>query len=152
MKAVVQRVRRAQVTVDDEVVGQIDEPGLTVLVGVSTVDTESEADLLAEKLYRLRILEDEASCESSGAPLLVISQFTLYGNVRRGRRPSWSDAARPDQAEPLYRRVVETLRGFGARVETGRFGAMMDVSLVNAGPFTVLIDSDELRGPRRSTS
>ncbi|MGO1182096.1 MAG: D-aminoacyl-tRNA deacylase [Micrococcaceae bacterium] len=151
MKAVIQRVRRAQVTVDDEVVGQLEEPGLTVLVGISTADTEAEAVLLAEKIYRLRILESENSCESSGAPLLVISQFTLYGDVRRGRRPSWSDAARPEQAEPLYRRVVETLRGLGAHVETGRFGAMMDVSLVNAGPFTVLVDTDELRMPRRSS-
>lgn len=151
MKAVIQRVRRAQVTVGDEVVGQLEEPGLTVLVGISTADTEAEAVLLAEKIYRLRILEGEESCESAGAPLLVISQFTLYGDVRRGRRPSWSDAARPEQAEPLYRHVVKTLRGLGAQVETGRFGTMMDVSLVNAGPFTVLVDTDELRMPRRSS-
>lgn len=150
MKAVVQRARSAKVTIDDEVVGSLDEPGLVVLLGISVEDTAAEADQVAEKIYRLRILDGETSCETASAPLLVISQFTLYGDVRKGRRPSWTRAARPEQAEPLYTRFMATLESWGARVEAGRFGAMMDVSLVNAGPFTMIVDSDDLKGPRRS--
>jgi D-tyrosyl-tRNA(Tyr) deacylase len=145
MRAVVTRVTEASVTVSadgrpDKVVGAIDEPGLLVLLGVSTSDGPSEAAALARKVHELRILRDEESCASTGAPLLVVSQFTLYGNTRKGRRPSWIEAARPEQAEPLVDAVVAELRGRGARVETGRFGAMMAVRSVNDGPFTVLVE------------
>lgn len=140
MRAVVTRVTRASVTVDDEVVGAVDEPGLLVLLGVSVADTEAEAARMARKLHELRILRDEQSCASTGAPLLVVSQFTLYGDTRKGRRPSWTSAARPEQAEPLIDAVVAELRDRGARVETGRFRAMMSVASVNDGPFTVLVE------------
>lgn len=145
MRAVVARVTRASVTVraegePGEVVGAIDEPGLLVLLGVSTSDGPDEASTIARKLHELRILRDEESCASTGAPLLVVSQFTLYGSTRKGRRPSWIEAAGPEQAEPLVDAVVAELRGRGARVETGRFGAMMAVESVNDGPFTVLVE------------
>ncbi|MEU7529633.1 D-aminoacyl-tRNA deacylase [Saccharothrix sp. NPDC042600] len=140
MRAVVARVTEAEVTVDGERVGAIDEPGLLVLLGVHAEDTEAKAPLMARKLHELRILRDEESCATTGAPLLVVSQFTLYGETRKGRRPSWTAAARPEHAGPLVDAVVRELRQKGARVETGRFGAMMSVRSVNDGPFTVLVE------------
>ncbi len=140
VRAVVARVTRARVTVSGEDVGSFDEPGLLVLLGVSTSDTVAQAETMARKLHELRILRDEESCATTGAPLLVVSQFTLYGETRKGRRPSWTAAARPEDAEPLVDAVVATLRSRGARVETGRFGAMMSVESVNDGPFTVLVE------------
>ncbi|MGO1054312.1 D-aminoacyl-tRNA deacylase [Crossiella sp. CA198] len=140
MRAVVSRVTRASVTVEDEVVGAIEEPGLLVLLGVTHTDTEVTAATMARKLHELRILREERSCAETGAPLLVVSQFTLYGQTRKGRRPSWTGAARPEVAEPLVTAVVEALLNRGARVETGRFRAAMAVESVNDGPFTVLVD------------
>jgi D-tyrosyl-tRNA(Tyr) deacylase len=140
MRAVVQRVSNASVTVDGEVVGRIDEPGLVVFVGVTHTDDARVADRLADKLWGLRILDDELSCADVGAPLLVVSQFTLYGDTRKGRRPTWSAAAPGPVAEPLVDAVVAALRSRGARVATGVFGAMMRVSLVNEGPVTLLLD------------
>jgi D-tyrosyl-tRNA(Tyr) deacylase len=140
MRAVVQRVSRAAVRVADVVVGEIDSPGLCVLVGVTHTDTAAIADKLAEKLWTLRILDEEKSCADLAAPLLVISQFTLYGDARKGRRPSWLAAAPGPVAEPLVDAVVAGLRARGATVATGVFGADMAVELVNDGPFTVLLD------------
>jgi D-tyrosyl-tRNA(Tyr) deacylase len=140
MRAVVARVTRASVTVDGETVGAIAEPGLLVLLGIHTDDTEAHAETMARKVHELRILRDEASCATTGAPLLVVSQFTLYGDARKGRRPSWTAAARPEIAEPLVDAVVTRLRERGAVVATGRFGAMMAVESVNDGPFTVLVE------------
>ncbi|MGW4209370.1 D-aminoacyl-tRNA deacylase [Lentzea sp. NPDC004789] len=140
MKAVVARVTEASVEVEGKIVGAIDEPGLLVLLGVHHDDTAEHARKMAQKLHGLRILDDEQSCESTGAPLLVVSQFTLYGDTRKGRRPSWTAAARPEHAEPLVNAVVQELRQKGARVETGRFRAEMKVRSVNDGPFTVLIE------------
>ncbi|MGH3947631.1 MAG: D-aminoacyl-tRNA deacylase [Pseudonocardiaceae bacterium] len=143
MRAVVARVTQADVTVGGTVVGAIDGPGLLVLLGIHTGDAEhAEAKVarMARKLHELRILRNEESCASSGAPLLVISQFTLYGDTRKGRRPSWTSAARPEHAEPLVEKVVAELRDRGAQVATGRFGAMMQVRSVNDGPFTVLVE------------
>lgn len=140
VRAVVARVTSASVTVSGEVVGEIAEPGLLVLLGVTTSDGATEAATMARKLHELRVLRDEQSCATAHAPLLVVSQFTLYGDTRRGRRPSWTAAARPEQAEPLVDRVVAELRTRGARVETGRFGAMMTVTSANDGPFTVLVE------------
>ena len=127
-------------TVDGRVVGSIAEPGLLVLVGVTHDDTKARADRLAGKLWGLRILDGERSCSDLDAPLLVISQFTLYADTRKGRRPSWVGAAPGPVAEPLVDAVVAALRGLGARVETGEFGARMEVSLVNDGPVTLIID------------
>ncbi|WP_106196742.1 D-aminoacyl-tRNA deacylase [Umezawaea tangerina] len=140
MRAVVARVTQASVVVDDLVVGAIDEPGLLVLLGVHVDDNEALVPVMARKLHELRVLRDEESCATTGAPLLVVSQFTLYGETRKGRRPSWTAAARPEKAEPLIEGVVRELRQKGARVETGRFGAMMSVHSVNDGPFTVMVD------------
>lgn len=141
MRAVVTRVTRASVTVDGVVVGKIDEPGLLVLLGVTHSDGPEQATKMARKLHEIRALRDEESCATTGAPLLVVSQFTLYGSTRKGRRPSWSEAARPEQAEPLVDAVVTELRERGARVETGVFGAMMAVESVNDGPFTLLVET-----------
>ena len=127
-------------TVDGEIVGAIHEPGLLVLVGVTYDDTPELAAKLAAKLWGLRILDGEKSCSDIGAPLLVISQFTLYADLATGRRPSWSAAAPGPVAEPLVSAVVQALRDLGARVQTGVFGAEMKVSLVNDGPVTILID------------
>ena len=149
MRAVCQRARSASVTVDGEVVGAFDGEGLVVLLGVSVEDTEAEASLVARKVAGLRMLDGERSVTDAGAPVLAISQFTLYGDVRKGRRPSWTRAAKGDQAEPLYERFMAELEAAGVRVERGVFGADMDVSLTNAGPFTLIVDSDELAGPRR---
>ncbi|TCK24856.1 D-aminoacyl-tRNA deacylase [Pseudonocardia endophytica] len=148
MRAVAARVRRASVTVsrDDgsrDVTGAIGE-GLLVLLGVHRDDVDgtaaAKADTMARKLHELRLLRDERSCAEAGAPLLVVSQFTLYGDVRKGRRPSWSAAARPEDAAPVVDQVVARLRERGATVETGEFGAMMEVESVNDGPFTVLVE------------
>lgn len=140
MRAVVARVTQASVTVDGETVGAIQEPGLLVLLGVHVTDTTADADTMARKVHELRILRDEQSCATTGAPLLVVSQFTLYGDTGKGRRPSWTKAARPEVAEPLVDEVVARLRARGAVVRTGRFGAMMSVHSVNDGPFTVLVE------------
>lgn len=126
--------------VDGVTVGEIDAPGLCVLVGVTHTDTVETARRLAEKLWTLRILADEKSCADLGAPLLLVSQFTLYGDARKGRRPSWTTAAPGPVAEPLFDEVVSALRGLGATVGTGVFGADMKVRLVNDGPFTVLLE------------
>ncbi len=140
MRAVVQRVSKASVSVGGQVVGAIDEPGLLVLVGITHGDTTEQAARLAAKLWGLRILPGEKSCSDLGAPLLVISQFTVYGEVSRGRRPSWSAAAPGPVAEPVLGALVQALRAAGARVQTGVFGAEMKVSLVNDGPVTVVVD------------
>ena len=134
------RVSRAAVRVDGEVVGRIDGPGLLVLLGVGRDDGPEAAPVMARKLHELRVLQGERSCAEVGAPLLVISQFTLYGDTRKGRRPSWSAAAPPEQAEPLVEAVVSALRERGAEVATGVFGAAMAVESVNDGPFTVLVE------------
>ena len=140
MRAVVQRVSQASVTVAGKTVGAIDEPGLLVLIGVTHRDTPELAAKLAAKLWGLRILDGEKSCSDIGAPLLVISQFTLYADLAKGRRPSWSAAAPGPVAEPLVSAVVQALRETGARVQTGVFGAEMKVSLVNDGPVTIIVD------------
>jgi D-tyrosyl-tRNA(Tyr) deacylase len=140
MRAVAQRVSEASVCVDGAVIGAIDGPGLLVLVAVTHDDTAAKARKLAAKLWGLRILDGEKSCSDVGAPLLVISQFTLYADLAKGRRPSWSSAAPGPVAEPLVEAVVAELRALGARVETGRFGADMKVALVNDGPLTNVID------------
>jgi D-aminoacyl-tRNA deacylase len=139
VRAVVQTVSRASVTVDGQIVGAVTD-GLLVLVGVTHADTPALADTLARKVYELRILDDEKSAADLGAPLLVVSQFTLYGDTRKGRRPSWTAAAPAEVAEPLVTAFVEALRGRGAKVETGRFRAHMLVESVNVGPRTVLLE------------
>jgi len=141
MRLVVQRVSDAQVTVDQEVVGAVTGPGLLVLVGVTHSDTTADADQLAEKVWQLRILPGEQSCAQTGAPLLVVSQFTLYADTRRGRRPSWSAAAPRSVSEPLVEAFVSALRKVGAQVETGVFGADMQVTSTNDGPVTLILDS-----------
>lgn len=163
MRAVVQRVSGASVVVDGETVGEIRGRGLCVLVGVTHDDTKEKAERLARKLWTVRLFDgdgdgdgggeaggdgesgtagpgSEKSCSDLGAPLMVISQFTLYGDARKGRRPTWNAAAPGELAEPLVDEVVARLRSLGARVETGRFGADMKVSLTNDGPFTVLLE------------
>lgn len=140
MRAVVQRVSEANVTVEDRVVGSIDRPGLVVLLGVTHDDTAARGSALARKIWQLRILRDERSCSDVDAPLLVVSQFTLYADTRKGRRPSWSAAAPGSVSEPLYDAFCAALRQCGASVTTGVFGAMMRVHLVNDGPVTVLIE------------
>ncbi|MEU1237477.1 D-aminoacyl-tRNA deacylase [Micromonospora aurantiaca] len=139
MRAVVQTVGRARVTVDDEVTGEIAD-GLLVLLGVTHTDTPQVAATMARKLHELRILDDERSAADVGVPLLVVSQFTLYGDARKGRRPSWTAAAPAEVAEPLVDAVVEQLRARGAKVETGRFRAHMLVESVNVGPRTLVLD------------
>ena len=140
MKAVVQRVAEASVEVEGAIVGRIGGPGLCVLLGITHEDTAEHARRMAEKLWTLRIMDGEKSCADLAAPLLVISQFTLYGDTRKGRRPGWSAAAPGPIAEPLVEAVVAALRELGAHVETGVFGAAMKVALVNDGPFTVLLE------------
>jgi D-tyrosyl-tRNA(Tyr) deacylase len=136
----VQRVTQASVTVNGQVVGAIGEPGLAVLVGVTHDDTPAKAAKLAAKLWGLRILDGEKSCSDVAAPLLVISQFTLYADTSKGRRPAWINAAPGPVAEPLVDAVVAGLRALGARVETGVFGADMKVALVNDGPVTIILE------------
>jgi D-aminoacyl-tRNA deacylase len=145
MRAVVQRVSRARVVVDDETVGQIG-PGLLILLGVADGDGEPEADRLAGKIARLRIFEDDdgrfdRDVADAGGGVLAVSQFTLIADTRRGNRPSFSDAAAPELAEPLYERFCEELRDLGLPVETGVFGARMEVELVNDGPVTIVLDT-----------
>ena len=141
MRAVLQRVTRARVSVAGEVVGAIDRPVLVALVAATHDDGPAQVETMARKIAELRILRDEASVVDVGAPVLVVSQFTLYGHTRKGRRPSWGDAAPGPVAEPLVEAVVEALRDRGIEVATGVFGAMMEVELVNDGPFTVLVDT-----------
>ena len=142
MRGILQRVTRASVSVDGEVIGECPGLGALVLVGVTHEDTLEQAKTLARKIAELRIFEDETSIQDRGAEasVLVVSQFTLYGDVRKGRRPSWSKAAPGPVAEPLVDAVVEELRNRGIHVETGRFGAMMSVELVNDGPYTLVIE------------
>ena len=142
MRGILQRVTRASVSVDGEVIGECPGPGALVLVGVTHEDTLEQAKTLARKIAELRIFEDETSIQDRAeeASVLVISQFTLYGDVRKGRRPSWSKAAPGPVAEPLVDAIVEELRNRGIHVETGRFGAMMSVELVNDGPYTLVIE------------
>jgi D-aminoacyl-tRNA deacylase len=148
MRAVVQRVSRCRVTVDGNTVGEIGL-GLLVLLGVSKTDAEAAADYLAEKIIGLRIFEDaeekmNLSVQDAGGALLVVSQFTLYGDVRRGKRPSFDAAARSEEAKRLYEYFVARIRAAGLRCETGQFQAMMEVDLVNSGPVTILLDSEKL--------
>jgi len=145
VRAVVQRVKEAAVRVDDAVVGRIGR-GLAVLVGVGTGDGERDAEYLAEKIVNLRVFPDEAgqmnrSLLEVGGELLVVSQFTLYGDARKGRRPSYIDAAGPEEANRLYEHLVSRVRATGVHVATGVFRATMDVALVNDGPVTILLDS-----------
>ncbi|MBW0115628.1 D-aminoacyl-tRNA deacylase [Pseudonocardia abyssalis] len=140
MRAVTARVTRASVTVDGAVVGSIG-PGLLVLLGVHRDDTPDAVPVMARKLAELRILAGERSCAEVGAPMLVVSQFTLHGDTRKGRRPSWSAAAAPSVAAPLVDAVVAALRERGTTVQTGVFGADMAVESVNDGPFTLIIDT-----------
>ena len=139
MRALVQTVSRASVTVEGEVVGAVTD-GLLVLVGVTHDDTKEKAETLARKVYELRILDGEQSAADRAAPLLVVSQFTLYGDARKGRRPTWSAAAPAEVAEPLVTAFVEALRTRGAPVQTGRFRAHMLVESVNVGPNTLIVD------------
>ncbi len=148
MRAVVQRVLRARVTVDSRSIGQI-ERGLMVLLGVGLDDQERNAEYLAEKIAALRIFEDDSgkmnrNVSEAGGAVLAVSQFTLYGDARRGKRPSFDAAARPEQARALYERFVERVRELGLRCETGQFQADMQVELVNDGPVTILLDSQKL--------
>ncbi|WP_225729911.1 MULTISPECIES: D-aminoacyl-tRNA deacylase [unclassified Nocardia] len=142
MRVLVQRVTAAWVTVDGETVGRIDPAtqGLVALVGVTHTDTETTAKTLADKLWRLRILDEERSAADLYAPILVVSQFTLYADTRKGRRPSWSAAAPGPVAEPLVDAFAQALRELGATVATGRFGAHMHVELVNDGPVTLMLE------------
>ncbi|MBL7993800.1 D-tyrosyl-tRNA(Tyr) deacylase [bacterium] len=145
MRIVVQRVSRASVTVDKKIVAQIDK-GLVLLIGFKEGDTNEDLSFWAEKCVNLRIFEDNdgkmnVSLMESGGEILAVSQFTLYGDVRKGRRPSFIEAARPEAAQPLYDAFVELLRAKGVKVSTGIFGTMMDVELINAGPVTILLDN-----------
>ena len=143
MKAVLTRVTRASVTVDGEVVGAIDCPdtgGVLALVGVGREDADDAWETMARKIAELRMLDGEVSVEEAGAPVLLVSQFTLIGRTKKGRRPSWSDAAPGDEAEPIIAAIAQALRERGIHVEEGRFGAMMEVSSVNSGPFTLLVE------------
>jgi D-tyrosyl-tRNA(Tyr) deacylase len=147
MRAIVQRVSRAKVTVSGQVTGEIG-PGLLVLLGVGKTDSQADANYLADKITALRIFEDaegkmNRSVAEAGGAILVVSQFTLYGDVRRGKRPSFDAAAPPDQARELYEYLVQRVRGAGLRCETGKFQEMMSVELVNEGPVTILLDSSK---------
>jgi D-tyrosyl-tRNA(Tyr) deacylase len=143
MRAVLQRVSRASVSVDGQVVGRLDEPGLVVLVGITHDDGPTEVAWLARKVRERRIMRDEQSVADLGAAVLVVSQFTLYGDARKGRRPTWAAAAPGPVSEPLYEAVCNELERLGTHVERGLFGATMAVDLVNDGPFTLVIDSPE---------
>ncbi|MGA9346702.1 MAG: D-aminoacyl-tRNA deacylase [Nocardioidaceae bacterium] len=141
MRAVVQRVRDASVTVEGEVTASIEGPGLVVLLGVTHDDTPATATALARKIWELRIMHDERSAADLAAQVLVVSQFTLYADTRKGRRPSWSAAAPGDVSEPLYDGFCTALTDLGAEVQTGVFGAHMDVRLTNDGPVTLIVDT-----------
>jgi D-tyrosyl-tRNA(Tyr) deacylase len=140
VRAVVQRVASASVTVDGEIVGRLDQPGLLIYLGITHDDGPADVDWLARKVWGLRILRDERSASDTGAGLLVVSQFTLYGEASKGRRPTWEAAAPGPVAEPLYDAFCDALASLGAHVERGVFGADMSVLSVNDGPFTVLLD------------
>ena len=140
MRAVVQRVSSASVTVDGAVVGALPSPGLLVYLGVTHDDDATTADWMARKIWNLRILREEQAASDVSAPVLVVSQFTLYGDARKGRRPTWEAAAPAPVSEPLYDAVCSALTTLGAHVERGVFGAEMQVSSVNDGPFTVLLE------------
>lgn len=144
MRVVLQRVTSAAVTVDGQTLGSIDRPGLLALVGITHHDGEAQVQKLAEKTAQLRLLEGEVSCLDAGAPVLAVSQFTLYADSKKGRRPSWSKAAPAPVSEPLFNSYVEALRALGLKVETGVFGAQMQVSLTNDGPVTLILDTDQL--------
>ncbi|MCH7624831.1 MAG: D-tyrosyl-tRNA(Tyr) deacylase [Chloroflexi bacterium] len=153
MRALVQRVTGASVTVEDETIGSIGT-GLVVFIGISSDDDAADADYLANKIANLRIFSDDEgrfdrSALDLGAELLIVSQFTLYADTRKGRRPSFTDAAPPEQAEALFAKTVEIFRSTGLRVETGRFQAHMLVNIANDGPVTIYIDSAERKQPRR---
>ena len=141
MRVVVTRVSSASVTVDGEVIAELPKPGLLVLAGVGHDDTVDDAAAIARKIWGLRILDDEASASDVDAPILVVSQFTLYASTKKGRRPSWSRAAKGEQSEPLVEELCTQLEALGATVGRGRFGAHMEVASVNDGPITILIDS-----------
>lgn len=144
MRAVVQRVCSASVTVGGRTAGALGEPGLVVLLGITHHDTEAYARRLAERIWNQRIMAEERSCADLGAPILVVSQFTLYADTRKGRRPGWSAAAPRAVSEPLVDAFVAALRDLGAHVETGEFGADMQVALVNDGPVTLVLDQPPL--------
>ncbi len=141
MRAVIQRVNRAAVSVDGQVVGAIDRPGLLVLVGATHDDGAAQAALIARKIADLRLLEGELSVTDAAAPVLVVSQFTLYADTRKGRRPSWNQAAGADVAEPLVQAVVEDLRSRGLEVATGQFGAHMVIDMQADGPVTIELEA-----------
>jgi len=141
VRAVVQRVTEAAVSVDEQVVGAVDGPGLLVLLGVTHDDGQNEVSWLARKVWELRILRDEQSASDVGAPILVVSQFTLYGEARKGRRPTWAAAAPGSVSEPLYDAFCDELERLGATVARGVFGADMQVSSVNDGPVTLILES-----------
>ncbi|MEN8706978.1 MAG: D-aminoacyl-tRNA deacylase [Nocardioides marinisabuli] len=141
MRAVIQRTLRASVTVDGEVVGHTDRPGLLVYLGVTHDDGPADVAWTARKIWELRVLREERSASDDDAPVLVVSQFTLYGDTRKGRRPSWSAAAPGPVSQPLYDALCGELERLGAHVERGRFGADMQVESVNDGPITMLLDS-----------
>lgn len=148
MRAVVQRVKGAQVQVEGRTIGRIG-PGVLVLVAIAREDTRETGKLLAEKIASLRIFNDDEgrmnlNLREAGGEVLVVSEFTLYGDCRKGRRPSYTQAARPEEARPLYHAFVESIAALGVPVETGEFQAMMDVELVNDGPVTLLLDSDRV--------
>lgn len=150
MKVVVQRAKRAKVTVNGETVGSIGH-GLVLLVGVTHSDTIEDVAFVADKIAHLRIFEDESgkmnlSVLDVGGEILSMSQFTLYGDCRKGRRPNFMEAAKPDHALPIYEALNEALRQKGIRVETGKFGAMMEVELINDGPVTLIVESKEKAG------
>ena len=148
MKAVLQRVTSGKVTIENRVTGEIGK-GFVVLLGIHQDDTEAQGDFLAEKIVNLRVFEDEAgkmnrSLLDCGGEILLVSQFTLYADCSHGRRPSFIEAARPETAIPLYERMIQALRSFGIRVETGEFGADMQVEIENDGPVTILLDTAEI--------
>ena len=152
MRAVLTRVKYASVTIDGQTVGKIG-PGFLILLGVGPADTEKECRLLAEKALGLRVFEDEngkmnLGLEQVGGQVLVVSQFTLYGNCRKGRRPSFAEAAPPELGEAMYERFLELCRELGYPPQHGRFGADMKVESLNDGPVTLLLDTDQLQGPR----
>lgn len=149
MRAVVQRVKESRVVVEGKVVGQIGK-GLNVLLGIGKGDTEEDVKKLVSKILNLRIFENEEgkfyySLLEVGGEVLVVSQFTLYANVKKGRRPSFEEAEEPQRARDLYERFVEEVRSYGVKVETGVFGATMDVYILNWGPVTIILDSKELK-------
>lgn len=144
MRVVLQRVSSASVTVEGQTVGAIHQPGLLALVGITHSDGPEQVQKLAEKTAHLRLLEGERSVLDAGAPVLAVSQFTLYGDAKKGRRPSWSQAAPRPVSQPLFDAYVQALREMGLTVETGTFGAKMQVELTNDGPVTLILDTDHL--------